>query len=80
MLSYFSGCPHQVLETGHVSAESPPEPLLPGHSGHVSHVIPGPRHGQHIRGPGGRGAQQAGPGGEYCPVVTSDVAVAVVAC
>ena len=68
--------PHQVLETGHVSAESPPEPLLPGHSGHVSQVIPGAGADHHIGGR--RGAQQAGPRGEYCPVVTSDVTV--VAC
>ena len=33
--------PHPDLETSHVSAERPPKPLLPSHSGHVSHVISG---------------------------------------
>ena len=72
-----------------MSAERPPEPLLPGYSGHVSHVISGhvsqviivPGHNNIVTRPGRRGgAQHARAGREYCSVVTGDVAaVGVVA-
>ena len=80
--------PHLVLETSHVSAERPPEPLLPGYSGHVSHVISGhvsqviivSGHNNIVTWPWRRGAQHARAGREYCSVVTGDVAAVVVAC
>ena len=71
--------PHPVLETSHVSAERPPKPLLPSHSGHVSQVIIVTSHNNIVRRPWRRrGAQQTRAGREYCSVVTNDVAVVVV--
>ena len=77
-----------------MSAERPPEPLLPGYSGHVSHVISGhvshvisghvsqviivSSHNHIVTRPWRRGAQHSRAGREYCSVVTGDVSAAVV--
>ena len=70
-----------------MSADCPPQPLLPSHSGHVSHVTGVMSHVTQVSFVSlvtsvmsrGRGAQEARPGAEHCPVVTCAAVAGVVA-